>query len=230
MLSSSQYNLISGSSRLLQGGEPLTTSSGIAISGGYIYNSLAAGNEDAVEDEARTLDVCLSHPTGFGEFHYHYWSACIKKNEGFSNDSTAPALCKDSGDCTSDTAVYTRSSGAFTAENWDDVIGIARDGHVIIGPYKSDGTTWGCDRDVCNGAFIDGQYVYVGSDNFPYVVGCWGPGPDPAFAPTCSNSGCSARGVPATSNNSSNADMDDSAQNLIIAATTTISITMAFLF
>ena len=64
---------------------------------------------------------------------------------------------------------------------------------MIIGPYKPDGTTWGCDRDVCNGNFIDGQYVYVGSSSFPYVVGCWGPGPDPKHAPTCTNNGCSSR-------------------------------------
>ena len=46
------------------------------------------------------------------------------------------------------------------------------------------------DRDQCNGAFIDGQYVYVGSHEFPYVVGCWGPGPEVEFAPDCSNNTC----------------------------------------
>lgn len=63
---------------------------------------------------------------------------------------------------------------------------------MIMGPYKgTDGSTWGCaDRDVCNGAFIDGVYVYVGSETFPYVVGCWGPGPAVNYAPTCSSSGC----------------------------------------
>ena len=72
---------------------------------------------------------------------------------------------------------------------------------MIIGPYKKDGTNWGCDRDVCNGNFIDGQYVYVGSSSFPYVVGCWGPGPEPEFAPTCTNNGCSARTDPGGSTN-----------------------------
>ena len=85
--------------------------------------------------------------------------------------------------------MITGSSGGqdptYTASNWDDVIGLAKDGHVIIGPYKPDGTTWGCDRDVCNGAFVNGSYVYVGSDHFPYVVGCWGPGPEHQYDPTC---------------------------------------------
>ena len=44
---------------------------------------------------------------------------------------------------------------AYTAATWDVPLGLARDGHLILGPYKQDGSTWGCaDRDVCNGAFI----------------------------------------------------------------------------
>jgi len=61
------------------GGEPLGTAAGIALTGGYIYNALAGGNVDAVENEGRSLDVCLSHPSPQGEFHYHYWSPCLKK-------------------------------------------------------------------------------------------------------------------------------------------------------
>lgn len=187
-------------------GEALGTSAGIALSGSYIYNALAAGNMDAVEGEGMTLDVCLSHPSPFGEFHYHFWSSCIKKNQGYWSDSKAPPLCKENIDCMKKTADFTRAAAqspqtpAYTAAKWDDVIGIARDGHMIIGPYKPDGTTWGCERDVCNGAFVDGSYVYVGSDNFPYVVGCWGPGPDPLYKPSCTNSGCGSLAGSATSN------------------------------
>ena len=48
----------------------------------------------------------------------------------------------------------------YTAENWDKPIGLALDGHMILGPYKEDGSKWGCSqRDVCNGAFIGDQYV-----------------------------------------------------------------------
>ena len=61
-----------------------------------------------------------------------------------------------------------------------------------MGPYKNDaGEEWTCqDRDVCNGAFIGDQYVYVGSKEFPYVVGCWGPGPAPLYQTTCSSNSC----------------------------------------
>ena len=61
-----------------------------------------------------------------------------------------------------------------------------------MGPYKdASGTRYDCtNRDVCNGAFVGDQYVYVGSETFPYVVGCWGPGPDPQYKPCCSTNGC----------------------------------------
>ena len=58
-------------------------------------------------------------------------------------------------------------------------IGIAKDGHFIVGPYKSDGTLYKCtELDTCGGIFLDnGDYVYVYGIIFPYGVGCYGPGP-----------------------------------------------------
>ena len=57
--------------------------------------------------------------------------------------------------------------------------GLAKDGHIIVGPYNSDGELWSCDEhDVCNGVFLsDNSYAYAMTFTFPYVVGCWGPGP-----------------------------------------------------
>jgi len=83
---------------------------------------------------------------------------------------------------------------------WDQPIGLARDGHLIMGPYKnSEGDLWTCeDRDVCNGAFVGKQYVYVGSDSFPYVLGCYGPGPKPEYKPSCTNNGCGSKSAEAT--------------------------------
>jgi len=177
----------------------LTTASGIALTGGIIYNALAGGNVDAVENELDTLDVCTSHPSPNSEFHYHYWGACMRKDYGYWSDTEAPDLCRDIDDCLNDTANYMKTGSlsgqtdTYTAANWDDPIGLGMDGHVLLGPYKSDGTSWDCaDRDVCNGAFVDGSYVYVGSDTFPYVVGCWGPGPDTLHVPGCTTNGCGA--------------------------------------
>mmetsp|Transcript_41063 Transcript_41063/g.53856 ORF Transcript_41063/g.53856 Transcript_41063/m.53856 type:complete len:244 (+) Transcript_41063:567-1298(+) len=217
MNAASDYNLLVGvgaNGRRLQppksggggggGAEVLGTAVGIALSGGYIYNALAAGNTDAVENEADTLDTCMSHPAPGGQFHYHIWSACAVKNYGYWSSTHAPPLCKSTTNCT--TAPWTMNKAAgtnngvaqqsyFTAANWDKPIGLARDGHLIMGPYKNaSGALWTCaDRDVCNGAFVSGQYVYVGADNFPYVTGCWGPGPTPEYKPGCTNNGCGSK-------------------------------------
>ena len=133
------------------------------MSGGYIYNALAAGNRDAVEDEIETLDVCLCHPTPFSQFHYHFWSSCAVEGYGYASKTDAPPLCRDTDGCTTEPAKMTMNNSRnnqvpyFTAENWDKPVGLAKDGHLIMGPYKQDGSVYGCgDRDACNGAFVDG--------------------------------------------------------------------------
>ena len=190
----SQYETITES----RSADPIATSAGIALTGGYIYNALALGNLDAVENEGDTLDICMSHATPQGSFHYHFAGACLKRDFGGWSDTEAPNLCSSYDDCILRTGSFTRSyvtdnqTKAYTRYNWDDVIGLARDGHVIIGPYHTGGSTWGCSRDQCNGRFIDGSYVYVSSDSYPYVVGCWGPGPAIEFGPICSNNACTS--------------------------------------
>ena len=43
------------------------------------------------------------------------------------------------------------------------IAGIARDGHLVKGPYNIRGETWKCsDYDACNGRFFeDGSYAYI---------------------------------------------------------------------
>lgn len=76
-------------------------------------------------------------------------------------------------------------------------IGIARDGHMILGPYKDDGTLWQpCEVDVCNGVTIDGSYHYVLTRFFPYSIGCWGPASKTSYDLSCSTNErvCNERG------------------------------------
>lgn len=80
----------------------LTTASGVAISGANIFNALAAGNLDAVENEWVTLDECISHPTPTKEYHYHMWSPCAQKSNGWASTTTAPTMCKDDENCRAD--------------------------------------------------------------------------------------------------------------------------------
>lgn len=61
MNSWSKYSLKSSSRG--GGSDPLGTYAGVFLSGGALFNALAAGNSDAIEGEGYTLDTCLSHPT-----------------------------------------------------------------------------------------------------------------------------------------------------------------------
>ena len=75
------YKVISGGKRRRgpSGKDPMPTTSGIAITGAFIFNGLDGHNRDAVENEYRTLDQCLTHPSPHGDYHYHMWSPCINK-------------------------------------------------------------------------------------------------------------------------------------------------------
>jgi len=64
-----------------------------------------------------------------------------------------------------------------TTTNYGGIFGIAKDGHLIFGPYNENGELWSCDDvDFCNGFFLpDTSYGYASTTFFPYTVGCWGP-------------------------------------------------------
>jgi len=51
------------------------------------------------------------------------------------------------------------ATAAYAAYKYQYPIGIAKDGHIIYGPYNSDGETWGdCEVDVCNGFYYNTEY------------------------------------------------------------------------
>lgn len=168
----------------------MSTMAGMATSGGVIYNGLAGGNVDAVENELDTLDNCLSHGSPTGDLHYHSLSPCTKSGSHTST-TVKPGLCKDTPSCIGNGHTFSRTNWGSTS-NYGGVYGIARDGHVIYGPYNAAGELWTCDdHDVCNGFFLsDNSYAYASTSTFPYVVGCWGPGPSQTYIVSCSNSGC----------------------------------------
>lgn len=82
----------------------------------------------------------------------------------------------------------------FTATDfpYETPMGLALDGHLIVGPYNSNGELWSCeDHDVCNGVFLsDNSYAYAMTYTFPYVVGCWGPGPNQVAEASCTTRSC----------------------------------------
>jgi len=171
----------------------MDTMSGIAITGGAIFNGLAGGNVDAIESELDTMDACLAHASPTGQQHYHGLTPCAQSSASMTSSTVKPGYCYDTTvDCVSNGHVWSRQGWTDTS-NYGGVFGIARDGHVIYGPYNASGELWGCDdHDVCNGFFLpDQSYAYAATATFPYIVGCWGPAPAQEYGLTCSNSSCS---------------------------------------
>ena len=103
----------------------------------------------------------------------------------------------DDDSCASDPIGYTRlASGLSTDYSGLRIVGIAKDGHVIYGPYDDNDELWDCDdHDICNGRYfaeMDGSYTYVMTVQHPYVIGCWGPGPSQIHQQYCSQNTCGA--------------------------------------
>ena len=72
------------------------------------------------------------------------------------------------------------------------VMGVAKDGHLVYGPYQADGTLVTAGFDVCGGVWFDEDgdgapetYAYFATDTFPYYSGCFGPGNFPEHTPQC---------------------------------------------
>lgn len=105
------------------------------------------------------------------------------------------------------------------------MIGLAKDGHKIYGPYDDDGENWQPgDVDVCNGRFINGEYAYVTTRFYPYTIGCWGPGPvTSTFSPTCTQNSKNDYGK---NNLSTYASFLQLAQSLIIGLAVLIGLTV----
>lgn len=112
------------------------------------------------------------------ELHYDALALCMQPSD-WTSTTLVPTMCagdSDNKDCI-DNPVDWAATSWTTTTNYGGDVGLARDGHVIKGPYNGDGELWGCDdHDICNGAFLnDGSYAYVTTTTFPYTVGCWGP-------------------------------------------------------
>ena len=96
-------------------------------------------------------------------------------------------MCEDVAECDKNPLAY-MTKGMPTMMKDILPIGIAKDGHMIMGPYRGDGTLWQpCDVDACNGLMIGGNYVYVSTLFHPYTVGCWGPSDQGIVAGACSS-------------------------------------------
>lgn len=148
------------------------------------------------------MDKCLSHASPTTKtMHVHSLSPCAPEAGGSTD--TKPGTCDEDGaECFPEDWSFALSSWNVDQGDHGGFYGIAKDGHVIYGPYNADDELWSCDDvDLCNGFFLaDGAYAYATTTFFPYVVGCWGPGPAAPDSgvylhehmPSCTSSGCGA--------------------------------------
>lgn len=177
----------------------LSTATGVALNGVVILASSSTNNIDpfypqswsgmvAMADEY--VDGCLGHPNGPGVYHYHILSPCIISAASVA--ATTP--CTSITDCASDVGSYALDYYANYKE--EVVLGIAKDGHLILGPYDHTGTQFDCSSfDQCGGVYSnDGSYVYIFNNIFPYISNCFGPANALVYEASCSSNTCSAQG------------------------------------
>ncbi|CDW79421.1 UNKNOWN [Stylonychia lemnae] len=132
-------------------------------------------------------DVCLGTSETYNSYSYHMYSPCmypsvqIKTIVSSCNNELYP-FCKLQPE--KHIKTYTPSQVKTMVP-----IGIARDGRVIYGPFRSDGDLWQpCDVDICNGRYFTGNYYgYVATMFHPYLIGCWGPANAPNLQPSCTS-------------------------------------------
>jgi hypothetical protein len=172
---------------------------GVAFNGVPIQKSVSADGYDPLFPQAydghadpvkAQIDDCVGFLDGTGFYSYYSVSPCLSSS--FITINSTGALCQNIALCNTDFTKYVTqglpSTSNFVIYNNVQAIGIARDGHLILGPYKSNGATWQpCDVDFCNGAFIYGNYYYVTTFFHPYTVGCWGPSSDNIYKDVCSS-------------------------------------------
>jgi hypothetical protein len=170
----------------------LNTLAGISIDNVAILNVNSLNNVDPFYPPAgytaEMVDTCLAHPNMNGIYHYHMASGCA-----VSPPTGNISACSASAACSSDIASFSLTLFPSSAKKLT-VIGLAKDGHVIYGPYYLNGQLTTTGIDICNGMFYDilGNYAYFATTKYPYITGCFGPGNYPSFGPNCTTNGQSS--------------------------------------
>jgi hypothetical protein len=167
-----------------------------------LFNGLTTDGKDAVLNEYLKMDECLTETEGKNKImHSHTISPCASPTASTLVSTTnKPNVCSRDY-CVKDFRWQNVDWNATTGGTYGGVYGLALDGHVIYGPYNKAGELWSCeDLDVCNGFWLDDRsYGYASTTFYPYLVGCWGPGPlTRAHIPGCSPTACGDSAVSLT--------------------------------
>lgn len=115
----------------------LSTVAGVSIDGVSIENVNSANNIDPFyppgNNSAEMVDACLGHPNFANVYHYHMASGCAVNRPTGSIQS-----CASVSACAANVSNY--GVTLFSSYKTLTVIGIAKDGHIIYGPYYSSGS------------------------------------------------------------------------------------------
>lgn len=157
-----------------------------------IFSGITSTNTDAVTANQEQMDLCLLTADSNNALKYHALGPCLFSSSNTST-SQVPLLCRDTNECQYFPSYYA-TQVLSSKPAYETAVGIAKDGHIIVGPYNDEGELWSCeDHDVCNGVYLsDNSYAYAMTFKFPYVVGCWGPAAQQAYPvqTTCSTRAC----------------------------------------
>ena len=199
------YNLTISPDTRLQNSDSIV---GVALNGVFLFAGTSEYGYDAffpkaygnmVNPQAIPVDICLGSAYSQNTYRYHIFSPCIYD----ISLRSLSAPCSSDPECDSDIRKYAISKVPQQLQTMTP-IGIAKDGRIIYGPFKSDGTLWQpCDVDVCNGVRSGNNYFYVATMFHPYMVGCFGPGNQGlGLSASCSSNPrlCSASGATALLN------------------------------
>ena len=118
-------------------GSQIDTVAGVSVDGVAIMNVNSANDVDPFYPtggySAESVDACLGHPNTNNIYYYHMASGCT-----LNPPSGTISSCAETSSCSSNIATYGIS--LFSSYKTLTVIGIAKDGHVIYGPYDSSRT------------------------------------------------------------------------------------------
>jgi len=139
-------------------------------------------------------DSCVGHSDGKHQYHYHLPPFCMLKAMGLPVPSSPHWWINDAG---TEVRTYSEMAAQFpSTSSTSQVVGFARDGFPIFGPYDDQGTLMtSAALDECNGKVDSaGNYGYYFSVDPPFAPPCL-KGKKGVFSYTTTDKVCPATGI-----------------------------------
>ena len=184
------------------GSQNMNDIAGVALNGVLLLTSTSAQNVDPYFPKwwngttyttfaSEPLDLCLGlvDPTS-NNYYYQLMPTCLLN----ASAQDATQTCASTPSCYSNLKSFMYST---LPSGPTQIMGVAKDGHMIVSPFNSTGGLISCSQlDQCGGMYLpDGSYVYVLTNSFPYTMNCFGPAAPQTFKPSCSQNACGSTAV-----------------------------------